>query len=491
MINIYVDISYKNMDSDSSTGSMLEPQLNSIPNFIRLEQIPVNYIQKVESDLLEPVVFNQGTDTTDGFTRFTLQNKGFLHSNSKIFLSLQPDDTNTNSFLPPHVGIGQIVKKAVLKIGNKTLNELDSWAGLHAVKSSLISNEVNAEREIYTSGRWMSKMFDYNGSSNVLADQVSLYTGMEPDVENESLELPNWFKHDGSDVQGKAECPSFSIDLSDLFPFLKVNQLPLYMINEPVNIELTFQPKLLYRLQLGDSDTTDISVSIDRNELKFCADYIFYGAGDEMERYRMANQDMSFSFVDYRLVERTVTQAQVQSGIIQNLGMANRLVSRIISVIPPTASTNNEESILGQYQAFAPLINAQGRQTATTRYNVRYNDRFEFTSDVDNPARLFSIFTESEGVPFLSRFDYSEQGTDTEGGYTDSYNLENTYDQGDFLEGQFFYLGTRLTNGRVGQRGIELHLTGDFGPVIDLVRVYCEYMRVARLSGGYLEIFNA
>jgi hypothetical protein len=477
------------MSSDSSMGSMPEPQLSSIPNFIKLEQIPVNYIQKVESDLLEPVVFNQGGDTTDGFTRFTLQNKGFLHSNSKIFVSLQPDATNDNMFLPPHVGIGQIIKKAVLKVGNKTLNELDSWAGLHAVKSSLIANEVNAEREIYTSGRWMSKMFNYNLSDNVNADTVSLYTGMEPDIDANTIELPNWFKCDGTTAAKKAECPSFSIDLSDLFPFLKVNQLPLYMINEPVNIELTFQPKKLYRLQKGDGDTSDIAVSIDRNELKFCADYIFYGAGDEMERYRMANQDMSFTFVDYRLVERSTGQVAVESGIIQNLGMANRQVSRIVATLAPLSTANNESTILGQYQSIAPFITAEGVQSVKTRYNVRYNDRFEFTSDVDNPARLFSILTESEGVPYLSRFDYSEQGT-ISSGYTSQYNLENTYDQGAQLEGQFFYLGTRLTNGRVGQRGVEVHLTGSF-PNLDLLRCYCEYLRVARLSGGYLEIFNA
>ena len=55
----------------------------SVPDFLRLEQIPVNYIQQVETDLLEPVVFTQGTATSKGFARFTLQNKGFLHSHSK------------------------------------------------------------------------------------------------------------------------------------------------------------------------------------------------------------------------------------------------------------------------------------------------------------------------------------------------------------------------------------------------------------------------
>ena len=67
----------------------------TIPNFLMLKQIPVNYIQQVETDLLEPVVFNQGAATTDGFCRFVLQNKGFLSSHSKIFMALKPDSTIT------------------------------------------------------------------------------------------------------------------------------------------------------------------------------------------------------------------------------------------------------------------------------------------------------------------------------------------------------------------------------------------------------------
>jgi len=107
-----------------------------IPNFLQLQQIPVNYIQQVETDLLEPVVFSQGSATSDGFCRFTLQNKGFLHSHSKIFVSVQPSATNEDVYFAPHLGVAQIVKKAVLKIGNKTLNNL--IAGLVSTQLNLL-----------------------------------------------------------------------------------------------------------------------------------------------------------------------------------------------------------------------------------------------------------------------------------------------------------------------------------------------------------------
>ena len=470
------------MDSMSSDQqSSLEGE--SIPNFLMLEQIPANYVQQIETDLLEPVVFTQGSATTDGFARFTLQNKGFLHSHSKLFIALEPGADIAKGFLQPQVGIGQIVKKAVLKIGNKALNELDSWSGLHAVKSSLITNENNYEREMFTTGRWFSHEFDYNADSRVFADDYSLDTGMEKI--GDDRQLPSWYKMQSS---ATAECPSFQIDLSDLFPFLKVNQLPLYMIREPITIELTFQPTTTLRLQTGSGDT-GTSANIVRDELKFCADYIFYGATDEMDRFESANQDMSFSFVDYRLVENTTSPPALSSKVIRNLGMANRVVPRIITTLPDSANANT--TILGPNNSIAPLTSASGVQSsAAIRYNVRYNDRFEYTSDVDSVARLFSNFTQSEGVPFIARAEYSGQTVDSITSGTVEGRVQATS-----LDGSMFYLGTRLTNGRVGQRGIELSISGDFPPsgvsVIDLMRTYCEYVRVARLSGGQMEVYNA
>ena len=458
---------------------------DDIPNFLMLDQIPANYTQQLETDLLEPVVFSQGAATTDGFARFTLQNKGFLHSHSKLFIALKPGTGQNDVFLQPHVGIGQVIKKAVLKIGNKTLNEIDSWASLHAVKSSLLTNETNLEREQYLTGRVMNHGFVYNDDSKVFADTYGLDNGMEYDIADDRLDQPSWAKMDTAKPE---ECPSYSIDLSDLFPFLKVNQLPLYLIKEPINIEITFQPTTKHRVQIAAGQTADVACEIVRDQLKFCADYIFYGTSDEMDRYAMGRgKDLNFTFVDYRLVEHTTSPTQLASGLVRNLGMANRMVPRVISLF--AADGQDEDTILGRNNSMAPFQNASGVASAV-KYNLRYNDRFEFTSDVDNMSRLFSIFQQSEGVPFITRQEFSDCGTVAGGLTSDTY--EGRAQTG--MEGHFFNLATRLTNGRVGQRGVELHVTNtapSSGRVVDLLRCFCEYIRVARLDNGYFEVYNA
>lgn len=453
----------------------------SIPDLISLSKIPVNFEQQIETDLLEPVVFNQGSSSQDGFCRFTLQNKAFLHSHSKLFLSVEAGTGVRSGYFNPVTGIGQVVKKAVLKIGNKTLNEVTSWDSLHAVKSSLIKNENNVEREMYMTGRFMNHKFQYAEGSKDVGTRYEIDNGYEYDGDHPGeCNVPTWAE---MDTQHKHESPTYSIDLSDLFPFLKVNQLPLFIINEPINIELTFYPTTGDRLQISDSDTPGGEHLIRRTDLKFCADYVFYGQSGEMEKWANANKDMSFSFVDYRLVETTVNASGLTNGIIRNLGMANRVVPRIITLLSNDGIT--ETSILTRANSIAPTVNASG-VPGDIKYNVRYNDRYEYTSDVDNTARLFSILTDSEGVPFISRSEFSAE-RETVGASTLQGRAQNSS-----LVGHFFYLGSKLTGGRVGQRGLELHLSGGYtGTSASIMRNFCEYMRVARLSNGMFDVINA
>jgi hypothetical protein len=85
----------------------------AIPEFIKLGQIGTTGMMKIETDLLEPVVFNDpSSSTVDGFVRFELQNKGFLHSNSKLFVSYIPPVARGG--VNVCTGIGQLIKKAVL-----------------------------------------------------------------------------------------------------------------------------------------------------------------------------------------------------------------------------------------------------------------------------------------------------------------------------------------------------------------------------------------
>jgi len=458
-----------------------------VPNFMRLGSVPVNYLQQVETDLLEPVVFNEGSGSTvDGFVRFQLQNKGFLHSHSKIFMSLTPPSAVSRAIFPPNVGVGKVIKRAVLKIGNKVLNEISEWDKLHAFHSTKISNENNVERELYTTGRCMNLDFNYlNGASQGYeVDGVALNVGLDGDIDygvTANHEMMPFALMDGGSA---TESPSYAIDLSDLFPFLKVHQLPLYMITEPVTVELTLHPPVNHRA-VKLAGTADQAFNVDQNELKFCADYVYYGASDEMERYAEQNKQLDFSFVDYRAVTTTVSNTSLQSDTVRNIGMASRMVTKVITFF--NHSTLGETNILMNTGALSTTKNGSNI-VGDIEFNLRYNDKFEFSSNIDNTARLFSLLQNAEGVAFINRDLYSSQGHAF--GSTATSQFEGIGQSQ--LEGRFFYISIRLSGGRVGQRGIEVHVKASSGlrTTPDVMRSYCEYVRSARLEGGMVSVFN-
>jgi len=453
-----------------------------IPDFIKLGEIGSTGMMKIETDLLEPVVLTDPSSrSVDGFCRFTLQNKGFLHSNSKLFVSLVP--ANDRAGVNVATGIGQIIKKAVLKIGNQTLNEIQDWNFLHQIKSSLISGEVQREREQYLTGRCVDHQFLYTATggaitNNNLAGSYGLCNGREYSNGESGLLMQPFSVMDSREAD---QSPTYQIDLSDLFPFLKQHQLPLYMFKEPINIELTFNPAIDGRAFKPDGQTADQPFLLDRNELKFCADYLYFGDGSEMSDYAEANKDLSFSFPDYRLAVSSVSQASMRN-IVRNVGMANRLVSRVLTSF--NDSGNGEEDMLGTGQSLSLAKSGTG-VLGGIEYNLRYNDRFEFPTNVQNTARLFSLLTDAEGVPFITDQEYSNAG---------DIITDATYEareQKAGLEGQFFFQSTRLTGGRVGSRGIEVHVKAtDLDASVDEMRSFCEYLRIARLQDGYVDVFN-
>lgn len=488
--------------------------MSIVPDLVKLSSIPVNYEQNVETDLIETSTFQEATGTNTGFARFDLQQKGFLHSMSKLFIGLVPA-TNARGYLPLNIGIGSVIDRAVLKVGNQVLNEISDWNHLHMIKSTQIDNENNVEREQYTTGRCINHRFLYTGSVggvNVqtfpLSEQIGLDTGREytsptggnalATNEGDRGQVQPYAVMDATSAATIAESPVYSVDLSDLFPFLKTHSLPLYMIDQQMSIELYWSPTIAGRVCVPTGVADTAGYTIDRNELKFCADYIFYTDNDAMERYASANPVIEFAFPDYRLSKTSLTQAQLLTGQVRNIGMANRLVSRVLTSVTDDDATGS--SMIGKYNSIYPSRASPTLASGSVVYNLRYNDRFEFPINLTNPAQLFTHFTQSESIPFVTREEYSRQ----QQGLSEFIDFEG-HDQSNAggavvgLSGEMFVLGTRLTGGRVGVRGIELHLT--MGDVVGgmpgaagklyTIRSYSEYMRLARLSDGGFSVFNA
>ena len=484
------------MDS-SDDATMLQrapvPQEQIVPDLLRVSPMETSTATDVETSITEPVVIS------DNFCRFVLLNKGILHSHSKVTLALTAPDANSR-FFPPNVGVASLIERCALKVGTKTLQEIDGYNFLTAYKSMFINNEHQLERELVQSGRCIAHEFRYSNATTTLAGGAAndtlaptygLATGKEYKEVNASSDV---LLPDFADIKNS---PVFQIALSDLFPMLKQTQLPLYMMKEQVSIELTFAPSAV-RAQSA-SGVASADYTIDTNEVKFIADYIYYPQ-QMMDAYAQANQQITINHFDYRHSKFSLTSTTAKEQQIRNLGGAGRIVTKVMTGV----QTNDADdlSILNKFHAMCPntgmvfgevpdLYSNNGSIT----YNIKYNDRFLYPVDVSNSARHFHNVAQAEGVPpFVTREEYSHQGVALTGDKFMGYaQLEGTAASalgGRGINGRFGWLSNRLNrNERINSRGLEVYFKYD---TLDNTgtgftqRSWIEMVKLTQLTGGYI-----
>ena len=517
-----------------------KPTASNVPDLVKIGQIPTNSAIDIETDILDPVISNDGSANTTGFIRFQFQNKGILHSHSKIIFRY---NANTNSaFCPITTGVHSLIQRARLSVGTKTLCEIDDFQHYIAYKSSFLSNEHQKWREQYVNGRCVcfkpyyddgsapsNASGNYYARSDTSASAVGIDTGQELQVSDEFPADPTnkSMAETGSAylkshaVMNASFGQEYAISIQDLFPFLYQNQLPLYMMTEPVNIELTLAPQANDRMCLNGSATmapggNAVPYDLDLGATQLVADYQYFPQ-EMMEEYARQNSDMTFTYMDYRLAKRTIavnaSGSEESTGQqILNVGGAGRICTKGIQMCNDDYLTavKQEETLTNKYHARAlkrtytgtPATDSNGSLTS----NLKYNDNFLYPVDVVNPAYHFHNVVTAEGmVPFVTRDCYSN-----EGGQTTTTSLENQiqgtgtsaigteYANNAGIVSKFFYQAWKLNrNERVNTRGIELYNTWtefqneEASGVNYTHRAYVELVRVATLKDGKMEVFYA
>lgn len=473
-----------------SSSTPPAPSQGMVPDLMKIGPAQVNTQMDVESDILEPVVFNQR------FTRFRLQNKGILHSNSKLTFAV--DVTNHAAGVcsfPLNVGVHAIIDRCVLKAGNKTICETSDFGHFSAYQSSFINPQHNKQREAFTTGRMMCRKWLYSSESDTDAEKYTLDFGIEVDERGGAAAHENSIPrvcqmesgaNAGDSKNGTKSSPVFQIALNDLFPFLKMNQLPLYMFKEDIDLEIHYADSHKRGITVADHNT---NFHIDSLEVSMIADYIYYPQ-EMMEAYANANSQMSFTYVDYRLNKRTVDNTgDTSQTVIQNVGGAGRIVNKLFYMLSEdqTAGTA-EQSLTNVYNAQGTLIDraaaaAASRNMGVLSHNVRYNDNYLYPIDITNRARLFSNLALAHGSnPFVSKDEYS--------GEQDLITTEKVQGRAlkTSLDTKLQFVEDRLNrNERINSRGIELYDTWGGLPDNSFTwRVYLEVVRMASLNDGVL-----
>jgi len=469
-----------------------------IPDLIKIGEIPSSYGQTLTTDIIDPVTFNQNR------CRFTLQRvSGFLHSNSKITLAVTPL-TTASAFYPVSIGVANLIRTATLTIGSQVVCSVDDFASFHSYQSLFITNENNKEREQYLSQRLINH--DMIPQCRAVADitdippnsaaTYGLSNGRNPVVNTTTgagaFELLPFQQHDGTSAQSITEAPVYSIYLSDLFPFLKYNQLPCNLIDDEIHIDLTFTDKTsslsggVESLRMCKSETganNGVEYLINEGEVKLLYDSISYD-GEVMRKYAEQNKTLSFNYVDYRLAKRTGAQTAF-TDLTFPVGGNGRLVSKVFFGVQDTRDYIAESLLNGQSKSSAPTAGSE------LSVNVRYNDRFEFNVDRSNNALLFHTTHQAEGqVPMISRQEWGREMAATL--TTDTFEGHNQSASADGLGGNFNWVSVRPNRGeRINNKGIDLIYKNTLDASTYTLRCYLELLKIATIENGHFSCYFA
>ena len=473
-----------------------------IPDLIKIGAIPSEYGQKLHTDVIDPVTFSQRR------VRFTLSRvAGFLHSNSKITLAITPQATVAKGFYPLNVGISQLIQTAQLSIGNQVVCSIDDYNQFHAYQSLFISNEDNKEREQFLSQRCIAHMPVYDDRTAGVDDKppnsakkIGLDVGRNPVVPAAggagTFELLPFAHNDGTSAQTISEAPVYSVYLSDLFPFLKFNQLPMFMLDQEVHIDLTFVDSTSslsgatqsQRLCVNNADAGDaLGFEVNQNEVKLIYDSITYD-GDIMDKYAQQNPKLTFQYADYRLTKRTGVKNDAITddfaSVVLPIGGNGRLCSKVIFGLQSNANFISK-SLLNGTTAFGDM---------GLEYNLLYNDRFEFSVDRKNSALQFATTHAAEGrVPMLTHDEIVKRsGNSSITDETFEGLAQGAKETG--IEEIMRWNSVRPNKGeRINNKGMDLHYkipTGLTNGTYTL-RVYVELLKIATIENGQFNCYFA
>jgi len=203
-------------------GTLARPQDNVLGS---TDDVPA--AMSVSSSVLEPIVI------TDTQARFVLENKGILSRDSVLQFQLTAEDA-LKGFLPTSAGIFGLIKQATLRIGARRISDVKDYGMYktmaHAYDSpSFRNNKTRILKGINTA------YVPTPVASNAVSAGQFIPAGSQVAGEGDVFQ-----DYQGILTNSMDTTPCWSIKLAELFPILYDIEIPLFLLQEEVAIDLTF-----------------------------------------------------------------------------------------------------------------------------------------------------------------------------------------------------------------------------------------------------------
>jgi len=374
----------------------------------KTDDIPA--VMKVETSTLEPITIN------DNNARFVFENKGILSRDTCIQFQLVT--SGGVGFLPIGSGIYSLIKKATLRVGAKRICEINDLAYYRSMTHAFNTPSFRANYVRFMKGINNTlvplQVGSTSGGVNANEDVGKFQpTGVEiasNTLNPETSVLPN----DMQLTSSADTTPCWTIYLRELFPILESIELPLFLMNEEVVVDIEFNKQTsatdtavngVGTLAVFEANSANPPVkqlhtcSLVKESCLMYVDTIYY-ANERMEdvdRQTDATRGMSLRYTDVisnvasmQGQEDVGAGAVVEKEVIHQLPLSGFSVKNIFWCF----NASNRSSLTGGVQVpkdpqFYNPFYGRYAMLATPKNNtfdVRVNDALIFPEPITNPG---------------------------------------------------------------------------------------------------------
>ena len=383
----------------------------SLPAILRTKPQATIDSMSVHTSILEPIINNQQ------ICRFTLEKKGILDINSCVQVSRVYEAAGGmgyggDVFCPVKAGAHSWIESATLRVGATAVATTDKYGHYANIKRLFKSAEERIRKDSIRVGSTTDGFEPANVANGQLQPMNLLWGRDENGVPKVNGIIHEELRITDED-QGEPDAVVFAIKLSELFPMMRNVQLPLYLMAEPVSIEIRWASDEKNHSFV----TSDLAANqpqhapIATTQIQFLADYLTYDdtkMGD-LAQIAASEQGLTMPYNDIVLTTATVPSAgaavvaggaAIKQTVNREIGLAGRVVQNIVWADVPN-STNHWSLLPGTDAAAWTDLNGLyvGRDMcAGSEFNLRINDREFFNRPVSNVAQKAYYLQQTEGV---------------------------------------------------------------------------------------------
>jgi len=465
---------------------------------------------RIETNVLTP----QNINTNECV--FSIPRKGLLDGGSRLIVPLACSVATTRLTLP--AGAYCVIQTATLRTSKGVvISQCDDVDYLMTINNQFVDPEVRKRRSPLVNGSQLSYHYT-DTAAHLFGGKLCMVGPLATDIESR-------YKLNVDAATIPSSGVEYSIKLSELFPQLFPFTIPLFLLQDNLQLHIQWTDDASTGRRCISSDGNQANagrVKVCQNSVKFVSDHLFFGAStmDALTRLNMSKEGIVIPYSDFNLIKNHYPTAhQPEEGSVEhydyrrNMGLANlRLRFMLIhqqngSIADSEAVGDNGKAGYGKYNSTASM--------AKESWQIMINNENWFPREITTSPRLYNELSQVYGgIPatiawgaYTAEGSVNDERTVIQGGGLNEYdvnaNLCAWTDRQFFGTAQTHNLGGMAIRGfnfaksqepvgsgiAVGRQPLELlygrdYTNADYNNILQ--RIFCCVERILVIKGGVL-----